>query len=62
MTRGGRYSLYRGQGKVIEMTYRVHTSGRVEFFSGGFWQYSPVLPETVQKMFPLIAKNVRFKA
>lgn len=56
------YTVYSGQGYCTHMTYRVDDTGYIEFLCCNYWQWSGVSINHLKNRFPLVAKNVRFKA
>lgn len=57
------YNVYKGQGVCIPMTYRVVPGATVsQFLTVDGWRGSTVTEHTLRNNFPLVAKNVRFKA
>lgn len=58
------YNVYRGQGACVLMTYRVIPGeSMLQFYAGLYgWQHSQVSEKDIRDSFPLVAKNVRFKA
>lgn len=57
------YNVYRGKGTFALMTYRVNifTDG-VQFYCDTHWENSWCTLSDIATDFPLVAKNVRFKA
>lgn len=63
MTRQSKvYTVYSGQGYCARIIYRVDDIGYIEFHCGNFWQWSGISINYLKSRFPLVAKNVRFKA
>ena len=57
------YNVYRGMGVCVPMTYRVIPGATVsQFLTESGWADSRVTERTIRVSFPLVAKNVRFKA
>ena len=57
------YNVYRGQGMCTYMTYRVNIhTGEIQFDIATRWARSARAFSDIAKDFPLVAKNVRFKA
>lgn len=57
------YNVYRGKGVTTTMTYRVNIfTGGVQFDCTTHWKNSWRTLSDITKEFPLVAKNVRFKA